>query len=148
MADQLTEEQIAEFKEAFSIFDHDGNGRITTKELDKALQALDQKPTKADLKDMIKEVDADGNGTIEFPEFLTLMAEMMKCSDDETAIKEAFDIIDKDGSGYICADELRHVMSKFVEKVAAEKVDKMIKEVDIDGDGRINYKEFVKMLEL
>ncbi|XP_074503012.1 calmodulin-alpha-like isoform X1 [Sebastes fasciatus] len=140
MADQLTEEQINQFKETFSLFDHDGNGRITTTELGKALQALGQKPTKADLKDMIKAVDSGGNGTIEFPEFLTLMAEMMKCSDDETAIKEAFDIIDKDGSGYICADELRQMMSKFGEKVTAEKVDKIIKDVDIDGDGRINYK--------
>ena len=74
MADQLTEEQIAEFKEAFSLFDKDGDGTITTKELGTVMRSLGQNPTEAELQDMINEVDADGNGTIDFPEFLTMMA--------------------------------------------------------------------------
>ncbi|TPX57011.1 hypothetical protein PhCBS80983_g04149 [Powellomyces hirtus] len=68
MADQLTEEQIAEFKEAFSLFDKDGDGTITTKELGTVMRSLGQNPTEAELQDMINEVDADGNGTIDFPE--------------------------------------------------------------------------------
>nr|KAF6409200.1 calmodulin 3 [Rousettus aegyptiacus] len=74
MADQLTEEQIAEFKEAFSLFDKDGDGTITTKELGTVMRSLGQNPTEAELQDMINEVDADGNGTIDFPEFLTMMS--------------------------------------------------------------------------
>ena len=74
MADQLTEKQIAEFKEAFSLFDKDGDGIITTKELGTVMRSLGQNPTEAELQDMINEVDADGNGTIDFPEFLSLMA--------------------------------------------------------------------------
>ncbi|EER04034.1 calmodulin, putative [Perkinsus marinus ATCC 50983] len=62
MADQLTEEQIAEFKEAFSLFDKDGDGTITTKELGTVMRSLGQNPTEAELQDMINEVDADGNG--------------------------------------------------------------------------------------
>ncbi|KAI2572375.1 CALM1 isoform 9 [Pan troglodytes] len=60
MADQLTEEQIAEFKEAFSLFDKDGDGTITTKELGTVMRSLGQNPTEAELQDMINEVDADG----------------------------------------------------------------------------------------
>ena len=67
-ADQLTEEQIAEFKEAFSLFDKDGDGTITTKELGTVMRSLGQNPTEAELQDMVNEVDADGNGTIDFPE--------------------------------------------------------------------------------
>uniref|UniRef100_A0A2K6S4I3 EF-hand domain-containing protein n=1 Tax=Saimiri boliviensis boliviensis TaxID=39432 RepID=A0A2K6S4I3_SAIBB len=61
MADQLTEEQVAEFKEAFSLFDKDGDGTITTKELGTVMGSLGQNPTEAELQDVINEVDADGN---------------------------------------------------------------------------------------
>merc|ERR1719401_1086020 len=81
MADQLTEEQIAEFKEAFSLFDKDGDGTVTTKELGTVMRSLGQNPTEAELQDMINEVDAEGNGTIDFPEFLSLMARKMKDTD-------------------------------------------------------------------
>lgn len=109
MADQLTEDQIAEFKEAFSLFDKDGDGTITTKELGTVMRSLGQNPTEAELQDMVNEVDADGNGTIDFPEFLTMMARKMKDTDSEEEIKEAFKVFDKDGNGFISAAELRHV---------------------------------------
>jgi Ca2+-binding EF-hand superfamily protein len=68
-----------------------------------------QNPTEHELKDMIEEVDADGNGTIDFPEFLTMMARKMQDTDTEEEIKEAFKVFDKDGNGFISAAELRHV---------------------------------------
>lgn len=75
------------------------------------MRSLGQNPTEAELQDMINEVDADGNGTIDFPEFLTMMARKMKDTDSEEEIKEAFKVFDKDGNGYISAAELRHVMT-------------------------------------
>ena len=146
MADQLTEEQIAEFKEAFSLFDKDGDGTITTKELGTVMRSLGQNPTEAELQDMINEVDADGNGTIDFPEFLTMMARKMKDTDSEEEILEAFKVFDKDGNGFISAAELRHIMTNLGEKLTDEEVDEMIREADIDGDGQINYEEFVKVM--
>jgi len=145
-ADQLTEDQIAEFKEAFSLFDKDGDGTITTKELGTVMRSLGQNPTEAELQDMINEVDADGNGTIDFPEFLTMMARKMKDTDTEEEIREAFRVFDKDGNGFISAAELRHVMTNLGEKLTDEEVDEMIREADIDGDGQVNYEEFVTMM--
>ncbi|KAG8044517.1 hypothetical protein GUJ93_ZPchr0067g6548, partial [Zizania palustris] len=146
MADQLTDEQIAEFKEAFSLFDKDGDGCITTKELGTVMRSLGQNPTEAELQDMINEVDADGNGTIDFPEFLNLMARKMKDTDSEEELKEAFRVFDKDQNGFISAAELRHVMTNLGEKLTDEEVDEMIREADVDGDGQINYDEFVKVM--
>nr|AAA29509.1 calmodulin [Plasmodium falciparum]CAA40264.1 calmodulin [Plasmodium falciparum] len=143
MADKLTEEQISEFKEAFSLFDKDGDG---TKELGTVMRSLGQNPTEAELQDMINEIDTDGNGTIDFPEFLTLMARKLKDTDTEEELIEAFRVFDRDGDGYISADELRHVMTNLGEKLTNEEVDEMIREADIDGDGQINYEEFVKMM--
>merc|ERR1712223_2181759 len=146
MADQLTEEQIAEFKEAFSLFDKGGDGTITTMELGTVMRSLGQNPTEAELQDMINEVDADGNGTIDFPEFLTMMARKMKDTDSEEEIREAFRVFDKDGNGFISAAELRHVMTNLGEKLTDEEVDEMIREADIDGNGQVNYEEFVTMM--
>ena len=80
---QLTEEQIAEFREAFFLFDKDGDGTITTEEVRTGMRSLGQNPTEAELQDTITEVDADGKGTIEFPEFLSLITRKMKDTDTE-----------------------------------------------------------------
>ncbi|KAK9002571.1 hypothetical protein V6N11_025242 [Hibiscus sabdariffa] len=146
MADQLTDDQISEFKEAFSLFDKDGDGSITTKELGTVMRSLGQNPTEAELQDMINEVDADGNGTIDFPEFLNLMSRKMKDTDSDEELKEAFRVFDKDQNGFISAAELRHVMANLGEKLTDEEVDEMIREADVDGDGQINYEEFVKVM--
>ncbi|CAK9154281.1 unnamed protein product [Ilex paraguariensis] len=159
MAEQLTEEQIAEFKEAFSLFDKDGDGCITSKELGTVMRSLGQNPTEAELQDMINEVDADQNGTIDFSEFLNLMArkmkgtdsddeleEALKDTDSEEELKEAFKVFDKDQNGFISAAELRHVMTNLGEKLTDEEVDEMIREADLDGDGQVNYEEFVRMM--
>ena len=80
-----------------------------------------------------------GNGTIDFPEFRTMMAQNMKKSNSEKTIREAFRMFDKDGNGFISAAEIRHVMANLGEKLTDEEVDEMIKEVDVDGDGQVNY---------
>lgn len=80
-----------------------------------------------------------GNGTIDFSEFLTMMARKMKETDSEDELREAFKVFDKDGNGYISACELRHVMRNLGEKLTDEEVDEMIREADIDGDGQVNY---------
>ena len=142
----LTEEQIAEFKEAFSLFDKDGDGTITTKELGTVMRSLGQNPTETELQEMINEVDADGNGTIDFPEFLVMMERKMKDTDSEEEIKEAFRVFDKDGNGFISAAELKHVMTNLGEILSDAEIDTMIAEADLDVDGQVNYEEFVKMM--
>lgn len=94
----------------------------------------------------MNEVDADGNGTIDFPEFLTMMARKMKDTDSGEEIREAFHEFDKNGNGSISVEELHHVMTNLGEKLTDEEVDEMIREADINGDGQANYEEFVQMM--
>ena len=75
------------------------------------------------------------------------MARKLKSTDTEEEIREAFKVFDKDGNGFIDAQELRHVMTNLGEKLTDEEVNEMISEADKDGDGQINYEEFVKMMK-
>ncbi|WOL07979.1 calmodulin-like protein 11 [Canna indica] len=144
--DLLTEEQITEFQEAFCLFDKDGDGCITLEELGTVIKSLGQNPSEEELHEMISEVDSDGNGTIEFGEFLNLMARKVKETNVEEELKEAFKVFDKDQNGFISASELRNVMINLGEKLTDEEVDQMIREADLDGDGQVNYEEFVRMM--
>ena len=119
-------------------------GTITTKELGVVMRSLGQTPTEAELQEMIKEVDANKDGTIDFKEFLTLMSRKTRDADSQDELREAFKVFDKDGNGYISAAELRHVMTSLGEKLTDAEVDAMMKEADADGDGQVDYEEFVK----
>mmetsp|Transcript_17671 Transcript_17671/g.25563 ORF Transcript_17671/g.25563 Transcript_17671/m.25563 type:complete len:168 (-) Transcript_17671:303-806(-) len=138
MLDQFTEEQIAEFKEAFSLFDKDDDG-ITYAELLTVLRLLGQGPTEAELKQMIEGIDSDGCGIVDFQEFMVMMARKKedKHKHSEEEILEAFKAFDRDGNGFLSAAELRHILTNLGGKLTDEEVDEMIYEADIDGDGQI-----------
>ena len=107
MADQLTDEQIAEFKEAFALFDKDGDGTVSTKELGVVMRALGQNPTDAEVTEMIKEVDIDGNGEVDFDEFCGLMIKKMNENEPEEELVEVFKIFDKNNDERIDAEDLK-----------------------------------------
>ncbi len=128
------------------MFDKDGDGTITTKELGTVMRSLGQNPTEAELQDMINEVDADGNGTIDFPEFLSLMARKMKDVDTEEELVEYWD----NGSMYQHGidntnwDDMEKTWTPdqlTEEHVAETRFKEAFSLFDKDGDGTITTKE-------
>ena len=92
------------------------------------------------------QADTDGNGTIDFMEFIEMMPRQERDDNAEEEMIEAFRIFDTDGNGSITADELRQIFNNLGEKLTDEEISDMIKEADTDGDGEINYQEFVRMM--
>jgi len=117
-------------------------------ELGVVMKSMDINATEVELKDMINEVDGDGDGAIDFSEFLAMMAKKMKETEDDLAeIKAAFNIFDKDGDGLISKSEFRRVMASLGEILSDPQVDKVFAECDLDGDGQVNYEEFLVMMK-
>lgn len=142
----LTDETIKEYREAFALFDTDGDGQITASELASFMRRMELTPSEDDVSRMIGEVDADGNGMIDFAEFVTLMARKMNNADKENEIREAFNVYDKDGSGKISKDDLLATMRALGAQLSDQAAEQMIEEADSNGDGEIAFDEFKKLL--
>lgn len=85
-----------------------------------------------------------GNGTIEFPEFVAMMAKKQQDGgDQEEDLREAFKVFDKDGNGQISQSELKQVMLSLGENLTEDEIEEMVLEADIDGDGQVNYEGMV-----
>ena len=148
LTNEFTEQEILEFKDAFRMFDIDGGGTIETHELKQVMGELGEAPTDEDIEEMINLVDENGDGEIDFNEFLNLMRLRMGESgeDAEKALREVFDIFDADGSGFIDRDEMRALMKKLAQDLSEEEISDIMEEVDIDGDGEISFEEFKALM--
>ncbi|KAJ2146345.1 Calmodulin [Coemansia sp. RSA 678] len=147
MVEVTNNENIKELRDAFAIFDKNNDGMISKEELGVLMRSLSHNPTDEEISKMINEIDENGDGKIDFSEFIAMMARQpMSADGHEDEIMEAFRVFDKNGDGVISAQELRHVMTSLGEKLTDAEIEEMIREADVDGDGQINYEEFAKMM--
>ena len=146
MSGNMTDEQVTEFKGSFAFFGSSGDGVIEKEDLNKVMRSLGLKPSEKDMEDMLETIEREGNKEITFPYFLSLMADKMQDSDSEQQLLSAFDVFDKQKNGQIAIEDFKGVVSNLGEKLTANEIREIIKEADKDGDGTIDYVEFVKMM--
>ena len=144
---EISDELVHQFKDTFNLFDKDNDGFISVEELEDVMKSLGQSPTKDELKDMVNDVDTDGDGRIDFPEFLTMMSRKVHELDLNKEMEEAFKVFDKDGDGFITPAELKSVLHSLGDKLTNNEITMMMKEADLNGDGKINFHEFVQMMK-
>ncbi|KAG7031419.1 Calcium-dependent protein kinase 9 [Cucurbita argyrosperma subsp. argyrosperma] len=144
IAENLSEEEIQGLKAMFMNMDTDKSGTITYAELKSGLARLGSTLSEAEVKQLMEAADVDGNGTIDYIEFITATMHRYKLEKEEHLYK-AFQHFDKDNSGYITRDELKAAMKDYG-MGDKETINEIISEVDADNDGRINYDEFCTMM--
>ncbi|KAM0068741.1 putative protein kinase CAMK-CDPK family [Helianthus debilis subsp. tardiflorus] len=143
IAESLSEEEIAGLKQMFQMIDTDNSGHITFDELKAGLKRVGANLKESEIYDLMQAADVDDSGTIDYGEFVAATLHMNKI-EKENHLFVAFSYFDKDGSGYITADELQHACVEFGIDVPFEE---LIQDVDQDNDGRIDYNEFVAMMQ-
>ena len=102
---------------------------------------------KAEIRQMIKEVDRDDSGTIDFNEFVTMMTAKMGDRDSREEIMKVFDLFDAEGSGFITFKDLKRVSKELGENLTDEELTEMIEEADRNGDKMIDREEFYRVMK-
>ncbi|KAJ6422880.1 hypothetical protein OIU84_027791 [Salix udensis] len=143
IADRLSEEEIGGLKELFKMIDTDNSGTITFDELKDGLRRVGSELMESEIKDLMDAADIDNSGTIDYGEFLAATVHLNKLEREENLVS-AFSFFDKDSSGYITIDELQQACKEF--GLSELHLDEMIKEIDQDNDGQIDYGEFAAMM--
>merc|ERR1711977_391322 len=135
----------AELREAFKLFDADGDGMISADELKTLISKVGGEMADAEAKALIHAADKDGNQGIDFGEFAQLWQALH--GDDEGKIRAEFAKMDTDSSGYITRDEMVAVISSEFQGDKMEEAKKAIDKLDVDKDGRVSYPEFILVMK-
>ncbi|KAG6437545.1 hypothetical protein SASPL_102464 [Salvia splendens] len=144
IAESLSEDEIAGLKELFKMIDTDNSGQITFEELKAGLNRVGANLKESEIYDLMQAADVDNSGTIDYGEFIAATLHLNKI-EKQDHLFAAFQYFDKDGSGYITHDELQQACIEF--GLDDTRLEEMIQEVDQDNDGRIDYNEFVTMMQ-
>ncbi|THG08799.1 probable calcium-binding protein CML15 [Camellia sinensis] len=140
--------QLDQLRDIFSRFDMDSDGSLTLLELAALLRSLGIKPSGDQIHVLLANMDANGNGTVEFDELVNAITPHM--TEDllinQGQLLEVFKSFDRDGNGYITLAELAGSMAKMGQPLTYKELTEMIKEADTDGDGVISFNEFASIM--
>ncbi|CAA6667322.1 unnamed protein product [Spirodela intermedia] len=146
IAEHLSVEEVAGIKEMFQMMDVHNNGNITLEELKSGLHKIGQHIPDPDVQILMEAADVDGNGTLDYGEFVAVSIHLKKIGNDDH-LRQAFSYFDKNSTGYIEIEELRESLADDLGLNYEEVIKSIIHDVDTDKDGRISYEEFTAMMK-
>ncbi|XP_057314709.1 neo-calmodulin-like isoform X2 [Hydractinia symbiolongicarpus] len=146
VAHPISPKSMDDLREAFTVFDKNSDGFISKQELSEAMENFGHMISNSELEEMINLVDKDGNGLIDFHEFLNLMDSNTLVQNIDQEMESLFGMIDTNNDGFISEKELKAMMKGLGEKVRKKDIRKMIKEADMNKDGKISFCEFKRMV--
>ncbi|GMH15709.1 hypothetical protein Nepgr_017550 [Nepenthes gracilis] len=117
MGKDLSDDQVSSMKEAFTLFDTDNDGKIAPSELGILMRSLGGNPTQAQLKEIIAEENL--TAPFEFPRFLDLMSKHLKPERFDRQLRDAFKVLDKEGTGYVVVSDLRHILTRSATRISS-----------------------------
>lgn len=133
-------------KKAFDKFDTDKSGRINRNELRSLYKSLGVDVNEEDLTELLREFDLDGNEDIDFEEFFKIIEPQLSSELDVDELRQAFDLVDKDNSGFISQDEFSQLLDNIGFAYTPEQLAKLISRNDANNDGRMSFSEFCNFM--
>lgn len=146
IADHLSDEEVNGLKEAFEIMDINKRGKIDLGEFRTGLQKLGHPMAEDDLLVLMEVADVDGDGALNYGEFVAVAVHLRKMGIEEH-LHKAFTFFDRNQSGFIEIEELRDALSDDDGSKNEEVINAIMHDVDTDKDGCISYEEFAAMMK-
>ena len=141
-------EDVKNLRKVFIEFDKRGDGRLNKEELiDGLSMVLEREKAEKEANRIMEIIDVDGNGFIEYEEFLRAGLDKKKILTTEN-VRNVFRLFDQDGSGKISPEELKKVMGQGSDDIDDKVWLKLVEEIDLNKDGEISFHEFDKMMDL
>ncbi|KYO20935.1 calmodulin-like protein 4 isoform X1 [Alligator mississippiensis] len=148
MAKFLSQDQINEFKECFSLYDNNHKGKIKASDLITVMRCLGASPTPSEVDKHLLWHKIDRRAELDFSTFLNIMYRQMQQEDPQQEIRTAMAMIDRQKKGFIPVSELRAKLTKMGEKLSEEEVDDLLKEAKVGPNGIIKYEDFIRRITI
>ncbi|XP_032906243.1 calmodulin-like protein 4 [Amblyraja radiata] len=148
MAKFLTQDQIQEFRECFSLYDKTRKGKISTGDLITVMRCLGTKPTPGEVERHMLHHKIGRNSELDFSTFLNIIHRQQQQEDPEREIREAMLMADKEKRGFITATELRTKLTQMGEKLTNKEVDELLRQANISPNGIVKYEDFIRTILL
>ena len=146
MFDNITSNKEKEFKNIFDKYDSNKDGNVNSDELANILKAININVSDEEIKEIIEEIELEGNNEINFENFVSIVNRREKDVDTEEEVLNALKFFDKEGNGLININDLKNIMINISKNLSEAEINDMLKEADLDMDGFINYEEFIRSL--
>jgi Ca2+-binding EF-hand superfamily protein len=143
----IAQDQLNVLEKVFNYFDADKSGTVSGKELDKILRSLNIRISDVAFNDLMRDIDRNNNGQMDFAEFCKLMAPVINGKFDDEDLYFAFKKFDTDGSGRLSTRELQQVMAKIGQNYSEREINEMISNVNNRNDGTITFDEFKRLIK-
>jgi Ca2+-binding EF-hand superfamily protein len=142
----IPQDKIAEYQEAFNMFDINKDGLLTVDEIFKMMKNYGYPLPKTEIKKMMDKIDTDGDGQIDFEEFITLIQSQTIFIDetDDDAILRAFKSFDKDHDGKIPNSEFRFLLNNLGNIFSKEETEELFKISNLNDEGELDYVKFIE----
>lgn len=133
------------YENIFKMIDKDGGGDLDEGELKRALASMGEKLTDADIKDIVDEIDVNGDGTIDLNEFMLLIESRIRDPDLIKYSYEAFNLFSETKEEYLTKKEFNDILAYFHKQLSKDDIELIKEKMPWEEDNTLNIMNFLSI---